>query len=219
MSIYEDTKKSYYTILQKKLNEGNSQFSALIKTGCYSGNRSKGHQREHENFEKFVILQNKMLLVNGNIISIDESVFDNFPQKRPPTCVKQCTDVGEGNPCSWTRSWYWANKRGDYNRIKTEIDEKLKVLKIEDDKIKSVIEEKRILEIKRIEDEIKQQELIKLKEQELESFFSFDVIDGKDSMDNLHTVNTVNNENAISFQIGLGAIVIAGLITYLVFKK
>jgi hypothetical protein len=139
MTLYEDTKKSYYTILKRKLNENNGKITVYLtnKGSCYSGNPSKGHQREHATFEKFVTSQNKILSVNGNIIPIDESIFNNFPQSKPPTCVKQGTtgtwDRGS-NPNSWTRSWYWIEKQGDYNRIKTEIDLKLSLLKLQENK-------------------------------------------------------------------------------------
>ena len=159
MTLYEDTKKSYYTILKRKLNEGNGLFQAVFKNGsCYSGNRSKGHQRTHDNFKKFVTAQNKVLTVSGNIIPIDESIFNNFPRNRPPTCVKQCTtgswDRGS-NPCNWTRSWYWSEKQSDYNRIKNQIDEKLKVIKQQEDKKLKVIKQQEDKKIQVQEEQIK----------------------------------------------------------------
>ena len=156
MTLYEDTKKSYYEILKRKLNEGNQQFSARIKGGrCYSGNSSKGHQRTHENYEKFVTAQNKVLAVSGNIIPIDESIFNNFPQKRPPTCVPLGTNVGKGNPNEWQRSWYWGEKQSDYNRIKNQIDEKLKVIKQQEDKKLKVIKQQEDKKIQAQEEQIK----------------------------------------------------------------
>jgi hypothetical protein len=149
MTLYEDTKKSYYTILKRKLNEGNGNFQAILKNGgCYSGNPSKGHQRTHENFKKFVTSQNKILSVSGNIIPIDKSVFNNFPQGRPPTCVKQGTtgtwDRGS-NPNEWTRNWYWSEKQGDYNRIKTEIDLKLSLLKLQETEEKILADQQKVI--------------------------------------------------------------------------
>jgi hypothetical protein len=212
MSIYDDTKKSYYQILKSKLNEGNGGFSSqLVRNGkysCYSGNRSKGHQNALYAFEKFVKSQNTILdNTKGNIIPIDESVFENFPQGRPPTCVKQCTtgswDRGS-NPCSWTRSWYWSEKQSDYNRIKSEIDKKLKVLLDEEN---SIIEELRV-----------KREYFELKNA-YESYLETDeIVDTADTVDTVDIVDTVDTVDT-KIPLGLGGLAIAGIIAYLVLKK
>ena len=88
MTLYNDTRYSYYTILKRKLNQGNEMFTVLISKGrCYSGNASKGHLHTLREFEKFVNQQNEILNVDGNTISVDESIFDNFPQSRLFMCV------------------------------------------------------------------------------------------------------------------------------------
>jgi hypothetical protein len=151
MTLYEDTRKSYYEILRRKLNEGNQAFSvATKKMGCYYGTVAKRHQMVLWAFEDFITSQNKILSVNGNIIPIDESVFNNFPKPRPPQCQsldsirimlddrgfqtfdkeKNVVVSDDGNVThDWMRSYYWNEKKHMYLKIKEEIDLKLSLLK------------------------------------------------------------------------------------------
>ena len=151
MSLYEDTKKSYYSALANKLVEGNQMFTVQFRNGgCYSGKTS--HRNGFNNFDKFATSEaQKLKSVSGNIVAIDESVFDGFPKVRPPTCVPleaTCKIINGIKTCDWTRNWYWAEKKEDYARIKKEIDDKLLVLKQqEEQKVKKIA-----IEVKKQED-------------------------------------------------------------------
>ena len=54
MTIYEDTKHTYYSILNRKLKEGNGMFTVAMSKGrCYSGKQA--HRGINTNFRKFVL--------------------------------------------------------------------------------------------------------------------------------------------------------------------
>lgn len=152
MSLYQDTKKSYYAILANKMLEGNRMFTVqLRKGGCYSGKQA--HRTRFTKFETYANREaQKLRSVSGNIIPVDESIFTGFPATPPPTCVPleaTCKTGEDGiKRCDWTRNWYWDNKEKDYKRIKKEIDEKLAILKEEEEKQKQKI----AIQVKKQED-------------------------------------------------------------------
>jgi hypothetical protein len=128
MSIVDDTRKSLYAILAKRLLEGNNQFTARLKNGgCYSGKQS--HNVKRVNFETWAKNEALMLeSVSGNIIPVDETLLKGFPQPRPSMCVPQGTPARKGDPNEWTRSWYWSEKKTDYYIYKQKIDDYVKTL-------------------------------------------------------------------------------------------
>tara|TARA_R110000824_G_scaffold205038_1_gene389792 strand:+ start:68 stop:679 length:612 start_codon:yes stop_codon:yes gene_type:complete len=131
MTLYQDTKKSYYDILANKVSHGNEKFTVKRSNGsCYSGSSDK-HQWSHTTFIKLVNSEIPQLRnVEGNIIKVDESIFLGFPQSRPANCMSQDQVIKETGSADWTRGFYWRNKQDEYLRIKNEIDLKLDLIKI-----------------------------------------------------------------------------------------
>jgi hypothetical protein len=146
--LYINTKKSYYTMLKNKLLQGNSMFTVYLtnKGSCYSG--KSAHRTVNTNFNKWANTEASTLDVsNGNIINIDESIFEGFPQIRPMDCA--------GSYDNWTHPEYWSKKQSDYGLIKKYIDNLLLPLKKEyDEEIRieeqmAIDEEIRLLDVER----------------------------------------------------------------------
>jgi len=142
MSIVDDTRKSLYTILAKKVSTGNEPFQVLTKTGCRD---SKGRAaRVAGNFQSWANQEAEQLLsVNGNIIPVDDSILVGFPESRPPKCQnldsirimldkdgyetndksKNVVRSSDGNVThDWTRSYWFKGKKRDYYIYKQKID-------------------------------------------------------------------------------------------------
>lgn len=148
-TLFQDMKYSYYQLLAKRLLEGNQMFSvATTKRGCYTGKSS--HQAKWKIFEKWANATAKSLRsYTGNLIPIDESLLDGFPETRPPMCMpldkirimldkdgfetndpsKNVVRSNDGNVThDWTRAYYWKAKKRDYFIYKEKIDKMLQRL-------------------------------------------------------------------------------------------
>lgn len=149
-TLFQDTRYSYYQLLAKRLLEGNQMFSvATTKRGCYTGKSS--HRAKWQIFERWANATAKSLRsYTGNLIPIDESLLDGFPETRPPMCMPlDSTGVmldkdgfktndpklnvirssnGDNLTYDWTRAWYWKAKKRDYYIYKEKIDKMLQRL-------------------------------------------------------------------------------------------
>lgn len=157
-SIYNDTKKSYYTILKSKLLQGNGMFTVFLSSSqtCYSG--KDAHRTRNDNFNKWATQEAESLesqiMASDSIISVDESIFNNFPQERPANCTPDITN--------WTHPEYWDKKQSDYLIIKAFINKKLEPLRVQYEKELLIDEQIRIAEDVKLAKEQKQKELDEL---------------------------------------------------------
>ncbi len=123
MSLYQDSKKSYYNLLAKKLLDNNSPFTIMSKRGaCVTvGKKPNFH---HTQFIRWADrTANILKSESGNIIPIDDSILDNFPPVRPATCLPAGVKQPLGGQV------YWKKKQEEYKILKKTIDEKLELLK------------------------------------------------------------------------------------------
>jgi len=149
-TLFQDMKYSYYQLLAKRLLQGNEMFSvARTNRGdCYTGRAN--HRTVNENFQKWAKQEAaKLKQVKGNLIPIDESLLDGFPEVRPPMCMpldsirimldkdgfrtndpsKNVVRSSDGNVThDWTRAYYWKAKKRDYYIYKEKIDKMLQRL-------------------------------------------------------------------------------------------
>jgi hypothetical protein len=157
-SIYNDSRKSYYTILKNKLLQDNGMFTVFLTTtqSCYSG--KDAHRTRNDNFKKWATQEAEWLesqiMAGASIISVDESIFNNFPQERPANCTPELTN--------WTHPEYWDKKQSDYLVIKAFINKKLEPLRVEYEKELLIEEQNKITEDIRLAKELKQKELDEL---------------------------------------------------------
>jgi len=149
MSIVDDTRKSLYAILAKKVSTGNQSFQVATKSGCRD---SRGRATQAANgFQKWANTQAEILLnVKGNIIPVDDSILSGFPPKRPSRCMpldsirimldkdgyqtfdetKNVVRSSDGNVThDWTRSYWFKGKRRDFGIYKVKIDKYIEELK------------------------------------------------------------------------------------------
>jgi len=146
MSLYQDSKKSYYNLLAQKLLYNNSPFTIRSKSGvCVTvGKKPNFH---HTQFIRWAERTAKILKSeSGNIIPIDDSILDNFPPVRPVTCLPAGVKQPLGGQV------YWKKKEEEYKILKKTIDEKLELLK--------EIESKKIIEKEKLKSEIIKPEII-----------------------------------------------------------
>jgi len=125
MTLYQDTRSSYYTVLLEKLNQDNEKFTMKPewhRDRCYIGEDDKHWSQIR--FIPFVESETARLsgYLTGKTVEIDESIFIGFPQKRPAQCMLQDDILKQEGHGSWGRNFYFDKKRNDYNRIKKEID-------------------------------------------------------------------------------------------------
>ena len=86
MSLYQDSKKSYYAILANKVKGGNQSFQVASRTGCRDSRGNGG--KVARGFQNWANTEaSKLQNVKGNIISVDESILDGFPKGRPSRCA------------------------------------------------------------------------------------------------------------------------------------
>jgi hypothetical protein len=151
MSIVDDTRKSLYAILAKRVKEGNQYFTVLRvnRGGCYSGKNGSSNKYA-DKFQVWADKEAEMLRnVSGNIIPVDDSILDGFPEPRPPTCVpldsvrimldkdgyqtndptKNVVRSTDGNVThDWIRAYWFRGKKRDFYLYKEKIDEYVKTL-------------------------------------------------------------------------------------------
>ena len=148
MSIVDDTRKSLYAILAKRVRTGNASFQVSTKTGCRD---SKGRaSRVSNDFQKWADKEAKKLQsVKGDIIEVDDSILVGFPQLRPARCApldsirimldkdgyqtndpsKNVIRSSDGNVThDWTRSYWFRGKKRDFGIYKQKIDDYIKQL-------------------------------------------------------------------------------------------
>ena len=148
MSIVDDTRKSLYAILAKKLTNGNEPFQVATKSGCRD---SRGRAAATANgFQNWANQEaEKLLSVKGNIIPVDDSILNGFPPSRPSKCApldsirimldkdgyqtfdlsKNVVVSNDGNVThDWTRSYWFKGKKRDYYIYKQKIDDHVKIL-------------------------------------------------------------------------------------------
>ena len=144
----DDTRKSLYAILAKKLTSGNDSFQVSTKTGCRDSRNRAG--KIASDFKKWADKEAKKLQsVKGNIIPVDESILMGFPAPRPTRCAplesirimldkdgyqtsdpsKNVIRSNDGNVThDWTRSYWFKGKKRDYYIYKEKIDNYIKEL-------------------------------------------------------------------------------------------
>ncbi len=152
MSIVDDTRKSLYAILAKRVASGNEHFTVLRvnRGGCYSGKNGSSNKYA----DKFQLWADKeaakLLSVKGNIIPVDDSILDGFPEPRPPNCMpldsirimldkdgyqtndpeKNVVVSSDGNVThDWIRTYWFKGKKRDFYLYKEKIDNYVKTLK------------------------------------------------------------------------------------------
>lgn len=148
MSIVDDTRKSLYAILAKRVRTGNGSFQVSTKTGCRD---SRGRaSRVSNDFQKWADKEAKKLQsVKGDIIEVDDSILVGFPQLRPARCApldsirimldkdgyqtndpsKNVIRSSDGNVThDWTRSYWFRGKKRDFGIYKQKIDDYIKQL-------------------------------------------------------------------------------------------
>ncbi len=162
MSIVDDTRKSLYAILAKKLKSGNQYFQVSTKTGCRD---SRGRAAKvADDFQKWANKEvEKLQSVTGNIIEVDDSILVGFPQPRPARCAaldgirimldkdgyqtrdpsKNVIRSSDGNVThDWTRSYWFRGKKRDYYIYKKKIDNYVNTLQ---DPIKAEIPKPQVI--------------------------------------------------------------------------
>jgi len=130
MSLYQDTKKSYYKILAEKLLSNNRNFTVLgLNSGrCFTPK----HTYQYDQFIKWADRTAKKLKnESGNIIQIDNSIFSNFPPTRPTDCLPAGVRI--------SKEYYFDKKKNEYYILKEKIDKKLELLKEKEGKEKQKI--------------------------------------------------------------------------------
>jgi len=149
-TLVRDVRYSYYQLLAKKLLEGNQMFSVARSNrgDCYTGRAS--HQTQWNVFKTWANSTAKGLRsYTGNLVPIDTSLLNGFPETRPPMCMpldkirimldkdgfktndpkENVVRSNDGNVThDWTRTYYWKAKKRDYYIMKDKIDKKLTLL-------------------------------------------------------------------------------------------
>ena len=162
MSIVDDTRKSLYAILAKRVREGNQSFQVRDSKGNCRDSRGRAEQVAN-GFQKWANQEaEKLLSVKGNIITVDDSILIGFPPSRPLRCMpldsirimldkdgyqtfdpeKNVIRSTDGNVThDWTRSYWFKGKKRDYYIYKQKIDDYVKTLQdsIEPEIVKSSI--------------------------------------------------------------------------------
>jgi len=145
MTIVDDTRKSLYAILAKRVKEGNASFQVSTSTGCRDS-RNRGAKVASE-FQKWANDQASNLMRSvpetANIIPVDDSILSGFPPPRPARCAtlasirimldkdgyqtydpsKNVLRSSDGNVThDWTRSYWFKGKKRDFGIYKAKID-------------------------------------------------------------------------------------------------
>jgi len=160
MSIVDDTRKSLYAILAKRVRDGNQSFQVRDSKGNCRDSRGRAAATA-DSFQTWANQETeKLLSVKGNIIPVDDSILIGFPPSRPSRCMpldsirimldkdgyqtfdpeKNVIRSTDGNVThDWTRSYWFKGKKRDYYIYKQKIDNYVKTLQdsIEPEIVKS----------------------------------------------------------------------------------